>query len=305
MFNQAIDIIGVHQDLGASRRGTDAGPSALRMAGLTEQLKKIGYTIARESDIFARSREACDEGEKQVRFKNEILQVCQSLAEKTRGALQRDAIPLVLGGDHSIAMGSVAGVASHYHDHNQSIGLLWFDAHADINLPQSSLSGNIHGMPLAHILGYGDKDFIRLMEKAKINTENVVIIGVRDVDLAERKLLKELGIRVYSMRHIDEMGMSRVSREALDIVTHNTAGFHLSFDVDGCDPEVIPGSGTLVPGGVNFREAHLLLENCASSRAMLSMDVVELNPFLDIRNVSAERVVSLVKSAFGHDILNI
>lgn len=304
MFNKSIDIIGVHQDLGASRRGTDAGPSALRMAGLRDSLKKLGYEISTESDIFALSRDACEQGEANIRFKDEILRVCENLAEKTRDSLNRDSIPLVLGGDHSIAMGSVAAVAGHYHQREQNIGLLWFDAHADINLPQSSISGNVHGMPLAHILGYGDKDFIRLMGEAKINTENLVLVGVRDIDLAERKLLRDLGIRVYSMRHIDEMGMARVSREAIAAVTKNTVGFHLSFDVDGCDPDVIPGSGTLVPGGVNFRETHLLLEHCAGSGAMLSMDVVELNPFLDNKNMSAERVVNLLQSAFGRDTLS-
>lgn len=299
-----IQIIGVPIDLGASRRGTDGGPSALRIAGLGEQLQGLGYQLAVEKNIAVPIMESCSEFESGMRYKPEILQVCIELAEQTRNALAIGDIPLIIGGDHSIAQGSVAGVAAHYQDQSQSIGLLWFDAHGDINTPQSSPSGNIHGMPLAHLLGYGDADLANIMDfSPKVRPENVVLIGIRDIDSSERELIHQSGIKTYTMRDIDELGMARISREAMEIVCDGTAGFHLSFDVDGCDPSVIPGSGTLVPGGVSFREAHLLLEYCADTQKILAMDVVELNPFLDQGNVSAERTISLIKSAFGKRVL--
>jgi len=299
-----IQIIGVPIDLGASRRGTDGGPSALRIAGLGEQLQTLGYQLAVEKNIAVPIMESCSEFESCMRYKAEILQVCTALAEQTRNALAIGDIPLIIGGDHSIAQGSVAGVAAHYQDQSQSIGLLWFDAHGDINTPQSSPSGNIHGMPLAHLLGYGDADLANIMDfSPKVRPENVVLIGIRDIDSSERELIHQSGIKTYTMRDIDELGMARISREAMNIVCNNTAGFHVSFDVDGCDPSVIPGSGTLVPGGVSFREAHLLLEYCADTQKMLSMEIVELNPFLDKGNISAERTLSLIKSAFGNRVL--
>ena len=299
-----LQIIGVPIDLGASRRGTDGGPSALRVAGLGAQLENLGYQLAVEKDIPVPTMESCSEDQSDTRYKPEILQVCSALAEQTRKALAVGDMPLIIGGDHSIAHGSVAGVAAHYRQQDQSIGLLWFDAHGDINTPKTSPSGNIHGMPLAHLLGYGDTDLANIMGfSPKVRPENVVLIGIRDIDAGERELIHRSGITAYTMRDIDELGMARISREAMNIVCNNTAGFHVSFDVDGCDPSVIPGSGTLVPGGVSFREAHLLLEYCADTQKMLSMEIVELNPFLDKGNISAERTLSLIKSAFGNRVL--
>lgn len=307
-MGNTIQIIGVPLDLGASRRGTDAGPTALRIAGLHERLQKMGYSIAPERDIAVPQLSVLESSEKSTdanaRFKAEILQVCRALAEETSVALQAGYFPLVLGGDHSIAMGSVSAVSNFYREQKQDIGLLWFDAHGDMNTPDSSPSGNIHGMPLAHLLGGGDQDLIDiLVPGAKVKPENVVLLGVRDVDKNEQKIIRDAGITIYTMRDIDERGMAAVSREAIELVTKNTAGFHLSFDLDGCDPSVIPGTGTLVPGGVNYREAHLLLELCAESEQLLAMDVVELNPFLDHQNVSAERAVLLIESALGQRIL--
>jgi len=299
-----IQIIGVPIDLGASRRGTDGGPSALRVAGLGGQLAALGHQLAVEKDIAVPAMESCGQDQSTMRYKSEILQVCTELAEQTRSALARGDMPLIIGGDHSIAHGSVAGVACHYQEQKQSIGLLWFDAHGDINTPDISPSGNIHGMPLAHLLGYGDTDLANILDfSPKVRPENVVLIGIRDIDAGERELIQRSGITVYTMRDIDERGMAAISREAMQIVCNGTAGFHVSFDVDGCDPSVIPGSGTLVPGGVSFREAHLLLEYCADTQKMLSMEVVELNPFLDQGNISAERTISLIKSAFGKRVL--
>jgi arginase len=212
--------------------------------------------------------------------------------------------PLVIGGDHSIAMGTVAGVAAHFRDRDEEMGLIWFDAHGDMNIPGVSPSGNIHGMPLAHLLGRGDPDLANILGfSPKLNPDKVVLIGIRDIDAGERKIIHASGIHAFTMWDIDELGMARVAFEAMEIVTDGTAGFHVSFDVDGCDPSVIPGSGTLVPGGIRFREAHLLLEYCADTRQMTSMEVVELNPFLDHGNVSAERTLQLITSALGKSIL--
>lgn len=301
--DKSIRIVGVPMDHGASRRGTDMGPSALRIAGLGAALRRLGYQVAREEDVTVPAMETRESGSP-LKFREVILAACTELAERVRGILDEGDLPLVIGGDHSIAMGTVAGVASHLRAKQQDLGLIWFDAHGDMNTPQSSPSGNLHGMPLAHLLGRGDAELAGIEGFApKVKPENVALIGIRDIDRGEREIIREAGIHTYTMRDIDEKGMARVSREALEVVTDGTAGFHLSFDVDGCDPSVIPGSGTLVPGGVNFREAHLLLEYCADSRKMLSMEVVELNPVLDDRNISAERARELILSAFGKSIL--
>ena len=301
---KAIRIINVPLDLGASRRGTDAGPSAFRVAGLSKGLTRIGLQIASESDIAVPSMETRNPANKKMRFKDEILAVCRQLAEETQQTLDAGEQPLVIGGDHSIAMGTVSGVAAHFASKEQALGLIWFDAHGDMNLPDSSPSGNIHGMPLSHLLGYGDKDLSSILgAHPAVSAEHVVLMGIRDVDRDERQFIRDSGITVFTMRDIDELGMSEVSKRALEVVNKGTAGFHISFDLDGCDPEVIPGTGTTVPGGVSYREAHLLLEECASDGRMTSMEVVELNPFLDHRNVSAERAVLLIESAFGRNIL--
>ncbi len=301
--DKSIRIVGVPMDHGASRRGTDMGPSALRIAGLGAALRRLGYKVAREEDVTVPAMET-RESDSPLKFREIILAACTELAERVRGILDEGDLPLVIGGDHSIAMGTVAGVASHLRAKQQDLGLIWFDAHGDMNTPKSSPSGNLHGMPLAHLLGRGDKELAGIEGfSPKVKPENVALIGIRDIDRGEREIIRDAGIHTFTMRDIDEKGMAGVSREALEAVTDGTAGFHLSFDVDGCDPSVIPGSGTLVPGGVNFREAHLLLEYCADSRKMLSMEVVELNPVLDDRNISAERARELILSAFGKSIL--
>jgi arginase len=301
---KTVRIVGVPLDLGASRRGTDMGPSALRIVGLGAALRRLGYNVAREEDIPAPAMETRSTENREARFKTEILDVCQNLANKVKSILQANEFPLIIGGDHSIAMGTVSGVSSHYRDQGKKIGLIWFDAHGDMNTPASSLSGNIHGMPLAHLLGKGDEDLRNICGfHPKVDADNVVLIGIRDIDAGERRIIKESGIHTFTMREIDEQGMAAVAAQALEIVNDGTAGFHISFDVDGCDPTVIPGSGTLVPGGVSFREAHLLLEYCADDGNLLSMEVVELNPFLDERNVSAKRTLQLILSAMGKSIL--
>ncbi len=304
LIKQPIQIIGVPLDLGASRRGTDAGPSALRIAGLGSRLQKMGYEILLEKDIPVPAMETKLKRSNGCIFKDEIFSVCQQLADETSKSLQAKTFPLVIGGDHSIGMGTASGVASFFREKKQDIGLIWFDAHGDMNTPQSSPSGNIHGMPLAHLLGHGDKKLAEIMGyRGKFKPENVALVGIRDIDKKERKLIRKSGIHTFTMRDIDEQGMAKVSKQIIKIVTKNTTGFHLSFDVDVCDPSVIPGSGTLVQGGVSFREAHLLMEHCADSKKMISMEVAELNPFLDHGNNSAETVVSLIQSALGQRIL--
>jgi len=302
--NKIIKIIGVPMDLGASRRGTDMGPSALRIAGLGQKLRELGHKVDREEDIAVPAMETRTAQDKQARYKPEILDVCTELAHRTHDILADNDFPLILGGDHSIAMGTVSGVSSYYRERSKDIGLLWFDAHGDMNIPEVSPSGNIHGMPLSHLLGRGDKDLANIMGfSPKIKPENVAIIGLRSIDSGERKIIHDSGINAFTMRDIDERGMASIAREAIEVVSTGTAGFHVSFDVDGCDPSVIPGSGTLVPGGVRFREAHLLMEYCADSKEMCSLEVVELNPFLDEKNISAERTLQLILSALGKSIL--
>jgi len=301
---KTIHIIGVPMDLGASRRGTDMGPSALRVAGLGATIRDMGYKLAREQDIPVLAMESRSDEDSQARFKPQILSVCETLAESVKEIMDEGGFPLVIGGDHSIAMGTVSGAASHFRERGETMGLIWFDAHGDMNIPGVSPSGNIHGMPLAHILGRGDPDLAGIQGfSPKVNPDNVVLIGIRDVDAGERRIIQDSGIHVFTMREIDEHGMAKVARRAMEIVTEGTGGFHLSFDVDGCDPSVIPGSGTLVHGGIRFREAHLLLEYCADSHKMTSMEVVELNPFLDHGNVSAERTLHLITSALGKSII--
>ena len=291
-------------DLGASRRGTDMGPSALRIAGLGAHLKSIGHDVDREEDILVPAMETRSAQDSEARFKPQILEVCSELAERTREILDQGNFPLVLGGDHSIAMGTVSGVSAHFRERDESIGLIWFDAHGDMNIPGTSPSGNIHGMPLAHLLGRGDADLANIMGFApKVKPENVAIIGLRSLDAGERKIIRDSGIKALTLRDIDERGMANVAAEAIEVVTNGTSRFHLSFDVDGCDPSVIPGSGTLVPGGVRFREAHLLMEYCADAGRLCSLEIVELNPFLDHKNVSAERTLELILSALGKSIL--
>ncbi len=291
-------------DLGASRRGTDAGPSAFRIAGLAVAVEQLGYQVLPNIDIEVPSLESCTLDDPSARYKDDILKVCLKLAQQTQSSMQAGEMPLVVGGDHSIAMGTVAGVAAHLRSQQQKLGLIWFDAHGDMNRPETSPTGNVHGMPLAHLLGYGDPSLANLLGPGPVVApEQVALIGIRDIDQLERDFIKASGIAAFTMRDIDELGMSEVSRQALEWVNQGTAGFHLSFDLDGCDPSVIPGTGTLAPGGASYRETHYLLEDCASDGRMLSMEIVELNPFLDHANLSAERAVGFVQSALGRRIL--
>ena len=298
-----IEIHGVPMDLGANLRGVDMGPSALRIAGVGRALEALGYVVAHHShDVRTSVSLPVEKGS--ARYLNEIVAVCRRLHDEAAAAKGRGSVPIFLGGDHSIAIGTVSGVATHFRSRGESLGLIWFDAHTDMNTPETSPSGNVHGMPLASLLGYGDDQLASIGGKgAACRPENVFIIGARDVDPRERDVVARSGVTVFSMREIDELGIAEVTRRAIEGATDRTSGFHLSFDIDGLDPEIAPGVGTPVRGGVNFREAHLMMELIADSEALVSMDVVELNPVRDVGNRTAETTVHLVQSAFGRSIL--
>jgi arginase len=302
-----IKIIGVPMDLGASRRGTDLGPSALRAAGIDSMLRQLGYEVGVQSDISVPSCESRESfGEVSARFRDEIVSVCKDLRDSVEQILDDGDTPIVLGGDHAIAMGTIAGIANHCAAKSKKFGVVWFDAHGDMNTPKSSPSGNIHGMPLAHLLGIdgASKELSTLANHPPaLRPENVALVGIRDIDRVEAKLVRESGIHVWTMADIDAKGMPQVVKEVLEVVNVDTDGFHLSFDVDGLDPEVVAGVGTPVPGGVNFREAHYMLEQFAITQRMMSLEIVELNPLLDNCNQGAKIMVHLVASAFGKSIL--
>ncbi|MBI2788469.1 MAG: arginase [Elusimicrobia bacterium] len=232
-----------------------------------------------------------------------ILKVCQSLDKQTYEAVANGSVPIPLGGDHSLAVGSVSGVSRAYRDKGRKVGLIWVDAHADINTPDSSPTRNVHGMPLAHLLGMGHKDFARMGGfSPKIDPRNVVLVGIRDVDRAEAVNIHKSGIRVFSMQEIDRYGMGVVTEQAIDMASDGTAGFHLSFDIDAVDPGNAPGTGTVKRGGLTYRESHLLMELCADSERMIGLDLVEVNPLEDTQNATAVLASELIASAMGKNI---
>ena len=291
-------------DLGASRRGVDMGPSTLRVAGLQARLKQLGHQVEDIGNITVKQPEEQHYGVKNAKYLEEIADTCKGLAEITRKALDEDFLPLVLGGDHSIAAGTAGGVASHFHKQSKRIGLIWLDAHGDMNTPESSPSGNVHGMPLASIMGYGPPELTELAGiKPMVEPRSVALVGARDLDPKERRLVRDLGVHVFTMRDIDERGMREVMSEALRFTTDDTAGVAVSLDMDFVDPSDAPGVGTPVRGGVTYREAHLALEMIADSRAMVSFEVVEINPVIDLHNTTATLGVELVLSGLGKKIL--
>jgi len=301
---EKIRIIGVPMDLGASRRGVDMGPSALRVAGLQLRLKQLGRQVEDVGNVAVPQAEEQPYGEKKARYLDEIAQTCKGLAEMVRKTLDEDMLPLVLGGDHSIAVGTVAGAASHFHKIGKRVGVIWLDAHGDMNTPESSPTGNVHGMPLASIMGYGPAELVDLAGvKPMVEPRNVALVGIRDLDSKERRFAKESGVHVFTMRDIDERGMREVMAEAIRFATDDTAGICVSLDMDFVDPSDAPGVGTPVRGGVTYREAHLALEMIADSRAMVSFELVEINPVIDLHNATALLGVELVLSGLGKKIL--
>jgi arginase len=291
-------------DLGQSRRGVDMGPSALRVAGLQARLKQLGHQVEDIGNIPVKQPEEMPVGEKRAKYLAEIAETCKDLAEIVQKCLEEDFVPLVLGGDHSIAAGAVSGVAAYFRKEKKQIGYIWLDAHGDMNTPESSPSGNVHGMPLAAVMGYGAPELVDLLGfKPKVEPQNIVLVGVRDLDLQERRLVKKSGVRVFTMRDIDERGMREVMADALKYATDDTDGISVSLDMDFVDPSDAPGVGTPVRGGVTYREAHLAMEMIADSDAMASMEVVEINPVIDEHNRTALLGVELILSGLGQKIL--
>ncbi|MDR3728074.1 MAG: arginase [Terracidiphilus sp.] len=303
--HRAIRVIGVPLDMGASRRGVDMGPSAMRVAGLEARLEKLGYPVTDSGNIRVEIAETQSHGTDSARYLAEITETCTRTAEAVMKTLEEGMTPLVLGGDHSLAAGSISGVAEFYRRQGQKIGVLWIDAHSDINTPETSPSGNVHGMPLAALLGLGPEPLANIFGYApKISAENTVLVGVRDIDAAERENIRRAGVtHVYTMRDIDERGMRAVMEEALRTASEGTAGYHVSLDMDWIDPEDAPGVGTPVRGGATYREAHLAMEILADHGRLLSFEIVEVNPILDEHNRTADLAVELACSVFGKKIL--
>src|SRR5579862_421809 len=300
-----IRVLGVPLDMGASRRGVDMGPSAVRVAGLEARLEALGHRVIDGGNIRVEIAETQAAGSESARYLKQIAETCNRTAEAVVKTLEEGVTPLVLGGDHSLAAGSISGVAEFYRRQNQKIGVLWIDAHSDINTPDTSPSGNVHGMPLAALLGLGPEELANIYGYApKILPENTVLIGVRDIDHAERENIRRAGMtEVYTMRDIDESGMRAVMEEALRAAGRGTAGYHVSLDMDWIDPEDAPGVGTPVRGGATYREAHLAMEILADHGRMLSFEIVEVNPVIDEHNRTADLAVELACSAFGKKIL--
>jgi arginase len=299
-----IAIIGAPLDLGQGRRGVDMGPSAMRVANLNARLASLGYAVEDRGNVPVEQAEAAPEGHPRAKYLPQIAATCQRLALLVAETLTGGGVPVVLGGDHSVAVGTVSGVSHFFHQREQKVGLIWLDAHADINTPESSPSGNVHGMPLACIVGEGPAELTDLFAyKPKVAPENVVIVGLRDVDQTEKPHVRQYGVHAFTMRDIDERGMRAVMEEAIRLASDGTAGFHLSLDMDFVDPKDAPGVGTPVRGGVTYREAHLAMEMICDSRRMLSMEVVEVNPVIDEVNRTADLAVELVMSGLGKRIL--
>lgn len=301
---QTISVIGVPLDLGAGRRGVDMGPSAMRVAGLDTRLESLGYRVEDLGNIEVEQPESSRVGAENARYLKPIAATCRALASRVERSMRLGRFPLVLGGDHSVAVGTVNGVAAHYRKRGHRIGVIWLDAHTDMNTPETSPSGNVHGMPLACLVGAGPRELTHLNGVAPVlDPRNVVLVGIRDVDLEERPVVRESGVSVFTMRHIDERGMRAVMTDAIATASRGTVGIHLSLDMDGIDPGEAPGVGTPVRGGISYREAHLAMEMLCDSRLLRSMEVVEVNPILDVANRTAQLAVELALSAMGKRIL--
>ncbi len=304
MLQSRIAILGAPLDLGAGRRGVDMGPSAVRLAGLNAKLESLGYDVQDLGNVAVAQQESTPSGPENAKYLPQIAKTCEKLASMVEAAIRDGSFPLVLGGDHSIAAGTVSGVSQALHAREQRAGVIWIDAHADMNTPESSPSGNVHGMPLACCIGRGPRELTEIFGYApKIEGKNVVLVGIRDVDIRERQMVRESGVTAFTMRDIDERGLRNVMEQAISIANNGTAGFHLSLDMDAVDPDEAPGVGTPVRGGMTYREAHLAMETICDCHGMLSMEVVEVNPVLDEANRTALLAVELVMSAMGKKIL--
>jgi arginase len=299
-----IKIIGSPMDLGAGRRGVDMGPSVVRIAGLSQKIKALGYEVEDFGNIPVKLAETIVNEHCNAKYLKEISEANEVLANKVVEILESDSLPVILGGDHSIAIGSVSGVAKFYKERSSRIGIVWIDAHLDCNTPETTISGNIHGMPLAVLLGYGAPELVNIGGfHPKVRPEDCVVIGVRDLDPGEIELARHIGLKVFTMRDIDELGMSRVMDEAIDIASRHTVGFHATFDIDFVDPTYAPGVGTPVPGGGTYRESHLAMEKIYDSGKAVSIELTEINAVLDIENRTGKLGADLVLSALGKKIM--
>lgn len=296
--NKKVGIIGAALDLGQSRRGVDMGPSAIRYSGLDQRLLSLGLEVADEGDVIVEIPEIAHVENPQARYLPTILLACAQIAARVQKEIENGSTPIVLGGDHSVAMGTLAGLHQAY----GTGGVMWVDAHGDMNRPETSPSGNVHGMPLAAALGACGFEIEGFAASPWVDPERVALVGVRDLDEGEKAFVREHGIRVFTMTDIDRRGIAGVIHEAIEIV-EGDGFFHVSFDVDSCDPEIAPGVGTPVMGGLSYREAHLAMELVAERGVLTSMEVVEVNPILDVRNVTGSLAVELVASAMGATIL--
>lgn len=301
---QTVTIIGFPMDLGSGRRGVDMGPSALRIAGLENKLTELGYKVEDTGDIVIEIMEKQKPGNPKLQYLDEILKTSGILAGKVEKILEQGKFPLCIGGDHSMALGTIAGVSAHCRKNNLTLGVIWVDAHADMNTDETTPSGNIHGMPLAASMGLGKKELVDLYGFApKVKPENCVIIAARSIDQQERLNIKKLNLSVYTMSDVDKLGIHRIISRVLKQFKERVDHIHISFDVDSIDPNFAPGVGTPVPGGLNYREAHLLMEAIAECGCMSSLEVAEVNPILDIHNSSAVFASDLIASSMGQRIL--
>jgi arginase len=304
VHGQALHLIGVSLDLGGSRRGVDMGPSAFRIAGLAERLTTLGVTVVDEGDLVAPIPEVKSFGDPKKKYVREIARLCEKLYKTSLSVLDGGGFPLVLGGDHSLAAGSVAATADFVRRKGQPLGLIWVDAHGDMNTPASTGSGNVHGMPLAALLGAEPTELSRIGGfSPKVAAEHTVLIGVRNLDAREREIVLASGVHFFTMKDIDRSGIASVVEQALALAGGGTGGIHVSFDLDVCDPVIAPGVGTPVKGGLDYREAHMLMEMIADSGLMRALDLVEVNPILDDRNATAILGAELAMSALGQKII--
>ncbi len=304
MARKDVQIIGVPFDLGCNKRGANMGPSAIRIAELHHKISVLGYTPHDIGDLDVPVRDTLPEKAKKEKYLHQTARVCGELYKQVYSALKAERTPIVLGGDHSIAIGTIAGVSGFYREQHKNIGLIWVDAHADCNTPESSPTGNIHGMPLSIALGLGAPELTAIGgSHPKVRPENVALIGIRTLDGIEKEILRKSGIRYFTMREIDERGMHAVMKDAIATVTKDTAAIHLSFDIDGIDPQAAPGVSTPETGGLSYREAHLALEMIADTGCLASMEFVELNPMTDLAHKTAQLTVELVQSALGKAIV--
>ena len=301
---KSLSMLGVPLGYGASMAGVDIGPAALRVARITQRIARLGYSVHDLGDMRLERPQTLPEVDEKLKYVREISNACEQLAVEVEEILKAGQLPLIVGGDHSIAIGSFAGAASYYKKQNETLGLIWFDAHADMNTPESTPSGNIHGMPLAALLGYGAPELTNVAGFApKLDPQLCAHVGARDIDPGEREMIKKLGMRFFTMREIDERGMNEVMDDAIKIASRGTGGYGVTFDVDVLDPGDAPGSGTLVRGGLTYREAHLGMEKIAEAGGMRSLEIVEINTALDVNNKTAELGVELLLSALGKTIL--